>query len=150
MLAGWIIVALLEWAASREQPHYGSGLPPRYYVPQVALPPRRPLEQVGSIYPASERRDEAPTWIAPPELREEVVGAWPVAPPHADAEPYDEPAAPELPVEVAVDEAAPERVPEPAPEPQREPEPQPEPDAPVPLGASPPVEAEPEQAAELV
>ncbi len=107
MLVGWIIVALLEWAASREQPHYGSGLPPRYYVPQVAMPPRRPLEQVGSIYPASERRDEAPTWIAPPDLRDEVIGGWPVAPPREDEARDEEPVVPELPVEAAAEEAEP-------------------------------------------
>jgi hypothetical protein len=85
MLLGWLIVALLEWAAWRDEPHYGSGLPPRYYVPQVSLPPRRPLEQVGSGYPAAEQRDEAPTWIASPALRAEVLasGNWPVATPQA-------------------------------------------------------------------
>jgi hypothetical protein len=82
MLLGWVIVALLEWAAWRDEPHYGSGLPPRYYVPQVALPPRQPLEQVGGGYPAADGRDDAPTWIASPALRAEVLGAadWPVAP----------------------------------------------------------------------
>ena len=34
MLLGWVIVAALEWAAWRDEPHYGSGLPPRYYVPR--------------------------------------------------------------------------------------------------------------------
>ena len=34
MALGWVVVALLEWAAWRDEPHYGSGLPPRYYVPQ--------------------------------------------------------------------------------------------------------------------
>ena len=88
MLLGWLIVALLEWAAWRDEPHYGSGLPPRYYVPQVSLPPRRPLEQVGSGYPAAEQRDEAPTWIAPPALRAEVLasGNWPVAAPQEAGE----------------------------------------------------------------
>jgi hypothetical protein len=80
MALGWLIVGLLELATSREEPHYGSGLPPRFYVPQVSLPPPRPLEQVGSGYPAAEQRDEAPTWIAPPALRAEVLGEWPVAP----------------------------------------------------------------------
>ena len=28
MLLGWLIVAALEWAAWRDEPHYGSGLPP--------------------------------------------------------------------------------------------------------------------------
>src|SRR5829696_4893213 len=79
MLVGWVIVALLEWAAWRDEPHYASGLPPRYYVPQVSLPPRQPLEQVAP-YPSAEQRDEAPTWIASAALRAEVLGAWPVAP----------------------------------------------------------------------
>ena len=46
MALGWLVVALLEWAAWRGEPHYGSGLPPRYYVPHVDLPPPQPLEQV--------------------------------------------------------------------------------------------------------
>src|SRR3954454_8690264 len=78
MLVGWVIVAALEWAAWREEPHYGSGLPPRYYIPQVSLPPAQPLEQVPGGYP--EARDEAPTWIASAALREEMLGDWPVAP----------------------------------------------------------------------
>ena len=77
MLVGWVIVALLEWVAWRDEPHYGSGLPPRYYVPQVNLPPAQPLEQVSAGYP--EARDEAPTWIASAALRAEMLGEWPVA-----------------------------------------------------------------------
>src|SRR4051812_8739873 len=77
MLVGWLIVAALEWAAWREEPHFGSGLPPRYYIPQVSLPPAQPLEQVPAGYP--EARDEAPTWIASAALREEMLGEWPVA-----------------------------------------------------------------------
>jgi hypothetical protein len=118
MLAGWLLAALLEWAAWRGQPHYGSGLPPRYYVPQVALPPRQPLEQVGEGYPAG--RDEAPTWIASPSLRAEVLGEWPVAAPAAgeeteesapeDIDVDEEPAAvePEAEAEPDVPAAAPE------------------------------------------
>ena len=79
MLVGWVVVALFEWAAWRDEPHYGSGLPPRYYVPQVNLPPAQPLEQVAPGYP--EVRDEAPTWIASAALREEMLGEWPVAAP---------------------------------------------------------------------
>jgi hypothetical protein len=79
MLIGWVIVAVLEWVAWREEPHYGSGLPPRYYVPQVSLPPAQPLEPVAPGYP--EARDEAPTWIASPALRAEMLGEWPVAAP---------------------------------------------------------------------
>jgi hypothetical protein len=82
MLLGWVVVALYEWVATREQPHYGAGLPPRYYVPQMSLPPPRPLEQLPSGYPAStEARDDAPTWIAPAAMRSEVLADWPVADP---------------------------------------------------------------------
>src|SRR5437588_11723669 len=62
MLVGWVIVAVLEWVAWRDEPHYGSGLPPRYYVPQVSLPPAQPLEPVAAGYP--EARDPAPPWTA--------------------------------------------------------------------------------------
>src|SRR3954471_3008358 len=98
MLVGWVIVALLEWAAWRGEPHFGSGLPPRYYVPQVSLPPARPLEQVSAGYP--EARDEAPTWIASAALRAEMLGEWPVAVQAAsrDEEP-EPPLGPEPPLE---------------------------------------------------
>jgi hypothetical protein len=127
MLVGWVVVALFEWAAWREEPHYGSGLPPRYYVPQVNLPPAQPLEQVANGYP--EARDEAPTWIASAALREEMLGEWPVAappvaqppvsPPPVSLPPVSEPdgwAVEELPA-APVEEPAPEPVPEPGPEP---------------------------------
>ncbi len=78
MFLGWVIVASLEWAAWRGEPHYGSGLPPRYYVPRLNLPPPQPLEQVATGYPEA-ARDEAPTWIASAALREEMLGEWPVA-----------------------------------------------------------------------
>jgi hypothetical protein len=78
MLIGWLVVALLEWAAWRSRPHYGSGVPPRYYVPSVNLPPAQPLEQVAVGYPEA-ARDEAPTWIASAELRSELLGEWPVS-----------------------------------------------------------------------
>jgi hypothetical protein len=78
MLIGWVIVAALEWAAWRGEPHYGSGLPPRYYVPRLNLPPPQPLDQVAAGYPEAVR-DEAPTWIASAALREEMLGGWPVA-----------------------------------------------------------------------
>ena len=78
MLLGWLVVALLEWAAWRSRPHYGSGVPPRYYVPSVNLPPAQPLEQVAVGYPEA-ARDEAPTWIASAELRSELLGEWPVS-----------------------------------------------------------------------
>ena len=90
MALGWVIVAALEWAAWRGQPHFGSGLPPRYYVPRVNLPPAQPLEQVNVGYPGA-RRDEAPTWIASAALRAEVLGDWPAAGPEARPEPDVEP-----------------------------------------------------------
>jgi hypothetical protein len=92
MLLGWLVVAALEWASWRSKPHYGSGVPPRYYVPSVNLPPAQPLEQVAVGYPEA-ARDEAPTWIASAELRSEVLGEWPVTMPAAPApkpEPGDE------------------------------------------------------------
>lgn len=79
MALGWVVVAGIEWASWRGEPHYGSGLPPRWYVPRVDLPPPQPLEAVVSGYPDG-HRDEAPTWIASAALREEVLGAWPHAP----------------------------------------------------------------------
>jgi hypothetical protein len=79
MALGWVLVAAIEWAAWRAEPHYGSGLPPRYYVPRVSLPPAQPLEQVRVGYPEAQR-EEAPTWIASAALRAEVLGAWPTPP----------------------------------------------------------------------
>jgi len=79
MLLGWIVVAFYEWAATRELPHYGRGLPPRYYVPQIALPPPRQLEQLRSGYPAAGPDDQA-TWIATPAMRAEALADWPVNP----------------------------------------------------------------------
>jgi hypothetical protein len=129
MLAGWAIVALLEWAAWRGEPHYGSGLPPRYYVPSLNLPPAQPLEQVVTTgYP--EARDEAPTWIAPAALRAELLGEWPVSA-NVSAEPEEEPALDEveagtivsLPAPIVDEDTQPEELSEPEPEPQPEPEP---------------------------
>src|SRR6478672_62912 len=103
MLLGWLIVAALEWAAWRDEPHYGSGLPPRYYVPTVNLPPARPLDQVPAGYPEAQR-DEAPS-IEPPVA---------LPPPLVEVEPLPEP----LP--------EPQPLPEPEPEPEPGPEPLPE------------------------
>jgi hypothetical protein len=129
MLIGWVIVAVLEWVAWREEPHYGSGLPPRYYVPQVSLPPAQPLEPVAPGHP--ETRDEAPTWIASPALRAEMLGEWPVvAPPvspqpdaqepDVDPDPWTRPE--ELPI-APLGELDP--APEPEPEPERRSDPEP-------------------------
>jgi hypothetical protein len=114
MLLGWLVVAALEWAAWRSEPHFGSGLPPRYLVPAVRLPPPQPLEQVDQGYPDASR-DEAPTCIASAALRAEVLGEWPLAAPvEVETEPVEEEA-------VAEEEAA--EQPEPAPAPD-EPEPE--------------------------
>jgi hypothetical protein len=149
MLIGWVIVAVLEWVAWREEPHYGSGLPPRYYVPQVSLPPAQPLEPV--VPGSPETRDEAPTWIASPALRaemlgEETVGEWPVVvvppvspPPDAqetdvDTDPWTR--AEELPI-------APLGELDPAPEQEPEPEPVVAVVEPAPAFIPPPVSAPP-------
>jgi hypothetical protein len=110
MALGWLLVAAVEWAVWRARPHYGSGLPPRYYVPRLNLPPAQVLEQVRAGYPAS-HRDEAPTWIASAAMRAEVLGEWPSAP---EAPPEEAPAVP-LPVIEAP--APPEPKAEPAPAP---------------------------------
>jgi hypothetical protein len=75
MLLGWALVAIFEWGAVRSRAHYGSGLPPRWFVPKISLPPPRPLEQVGSGYPAPETVGDAPTWIASPAM----LADWPVS-----------------------------------------------------------------------
>ena len=159
MLLGWVIVALLEWVAWRERPHYGSGLPPRYYVPQVSLPPAQPLEQVSAGYP--DARDEAPTWIASAALREEVLGEWPVAvrpvaqvveepEPEVDPDPWTH--AEELPV-APLGELEPEPIAQPEPEPVAQPEPepvaQPEPEPVAQLEPEPPSVAEPAPALDV-
>ncbi|MGH3002290.1 MAG: hypothetical protein ACRDM1_06470, partial [Gaiellaceae bacterium] len=139
MLLGWVLVAALEWAAWRREPHYGSGLPPRYYVPRVSLPPAQPLEQVPAGYPEAQR-EEAPTWIASAALRAEMLGEWPSSAPARSGEP-DEPDEPDevQPVEDAPPDepsgawhavelpAAPldDGQPEPEKEPEKEPEPPP-------------------------
>jgi hypothetical protein len=74
MLLGWTLVTIFEWGALRGRAHYGSGLPPRWYVPKISLPPPRPLEQVSSGYPAPESAGDAPTWIASPAM----LADWPV------------------------------------------------------------------------
>jgi hypothetical protein len=142
MLVGWLLAAALEWAAWRGEPHFGSGLPPRWLVPQVTLPPPRPLEQVAVGYPEA-TRDEAPTWIATPALRSELLGDWPVAAAPVVAERRPEPEPELAPEEVpdpdswtvvelppAILETVAEPVPLPAPVPDPEPEPEAEPELP--------------------
>jgi hypothetical protein len=82
ILLGWALVALFEWGALRGRARYGSGSPPRWYVPRVTLPPPRPLEQVSAGYPAAEPASDAPTWIASPAM----LAEWPVAEADADAD----------------------------------------------------------------
>ncbi len=91
MALAWIVVALLEWTAWLDEPHYGRGLPPRYYVPQVALPPSRAVEQGGGRYPVAPRPvarqpvrrrepdiDDAPTFERPAAEWTAEIGEWPV------------------------------------------------------------------------
>jgi hypothetical protein len=127
MLGGWALVGGVEWSASRRRAHYAAGLPPRWYVPHVDLPPAQPLE-LAPAYPES-RPDEAATWIASAELRAELLGEWPVAALGEDPATEDtQEAAPdpwlvvELPAVIEV-EAAPEPEAEPEPEPEPKPEP---------------------------
>jgi hypothetical protein len=119
MALGWLVVTGIEWASWRDEPHYGSGLPPRWYVPRVDLPPPQPLEPVVSGYPDG-HRDEAPTWIASAALREEVLGDWPLARPLGPAEDEEE-IVEEAWTAVALPPAA-----EAEPEPETAPEPEPE------------------------
>ncbi len=169
MLLAWVIVALLEWAAWREEPHWASGQPPRYYVPFQAVPPRPATRELPpfSLYPQPpEQRDDAPTWIATPELREELLG-WPAPPPIDDRpapvagpaaeEPPDEhgwaggwPVVEEQPAEAdpwSVEELPGVAESEPAPALaviEREPDPvEPEPVEPEPVAVEPEVELEP-------
>lgn len=105
MALGWIVVAALEWTAWRGEPHYGAGLPPRYYLPRVDLPAPQPLEQVEQGYPGS-GRDDAPTWIASASLRAEVLGEWPLFGPVRHEEEGDKGAEPQF-VEASVPGADP-------------------------------------------
>jgi hypothetical protein len=122
MLLGWALVAGSEWSAARARPHFAAGLPPRWSVPALALPPAQPLEQVLPAYPEAQR-DEAATWIASAALREELLGDWPVL---HDPEDTQE-AVPEDWI-VPLPEPEPEPEPEPALVAVAEPEPEPEPE----------------------
>ena len=86
MALGWLVVAALEWTAWRGEPHYGAGLPPRYYLPRVDLPPPQPLEQVEQGYPGSVRATTRRRGSRPPSLRAEVLGEWPLFGPVAGEE----------------------------------------------------------------
>jgi hypothetical protein len=65
MLGGWVLSALFEWTGVRSEPHYGSGLPPQYYVPQISLPPALAVERPSDFFPLPESPGEAQTWIVP-------------------------------------------------------------------------------------
>jgi hypothetical protein len=83
MAVGWVLVAVLEWAAWRGRPHYGSGLPPRYYVPRLNLPPAAPVQPARSSgFPTSPRAEET-VWRAASAVRTETIGDWPLAVPGA-------------------------------------------------------------------
>jgi hypothetical protein len=91
MALGWVLVAVLEWAAWRGRPHYGSGLPPRYYVPRLNLPPAASVQAPRSSGFPTPPRPRETMWTAS-ATRTEVIGDWPLAVP-ASADPR--PAAPE-------------------------------------------------------
>lgn len=110
MLVAWLIVAALEWVAWREEPHWSSGLPPRYHVPEQPLPPRPPSVELPAFttYPRPAPREvEAPTWIATPQMREEVLG-WPAAGLEGEAPAAEEPqtTVEEMPAELLAEAAA--------------------------------------------
>jgi hypothetical protein len=65
MALGWLLAALFEWASLLGQPHYGRGLPPRYFVPQTALPPSLRVERPLDVFPVAQSAGEGPTWIVP-------------------------------------------------------------------------------------
>ncbi len=77
MAVAWVIVALLEWAAWLGEPHYGRGLPPRYYVPHVALPPPRAVEQYRGGYPVLGLHDDEPTFVASTTEWAAELADWP-------------------------------------------------------------------------
>jgi hypothetical protein len=78
MALGWFIAVLFEWAARVGEPRFGRGLPPRYYVPQVALPPAYPVDQAPTVSPDTDEHDEDLTWIVSPAGWGEVLEDWPV------------------------------------------------------------------------
>ena len=77
MAVALVVVWLFEWIAWLDEPHYGRGLPPRYYVPHVALPPPRPIEQRRGDYPILEP-DDAPTFVASTQEWAAAFDEWPV------------------------------------------------------------------------
>ena len=85
MALAWVIVALFEWTAWLDQPHYGRGLPPRFYVPQVALPPPRTVEQAGH-YPVILEPDDDQTFVTAVTQWATALEDWPIL----EASPADE------------------------------------------------------------
>jgi hypothetical protein len=79
---GWVVVALAEWSWWLDRPHFGRGLPPRYYVPQVSLPPAQPIEQrplaaMAAAAPPALRREEEETWIESSPNWAKAFDEWP-------------------------------------------------------------------------
>jgi hypothetical protein len=77
MAVAWAVVALLEWTAWLDEPHYGRGLPPRYYVPHVALPPPVGVDQDEPAYPVLPAVDDEPTFVASTQEWGIDVAEWP-------------------------------------------------------------------------
>ena len=77
MAIAWVVVVLLEWTAWLDEPHYGRGLPPRYYVPHVALPPPRAVEQGEEAYPVLPPYDDEPTFVASTQEWAAGLAEWP-------------------------------------------------------------------------
>ena len=80
MALACIVVALFEWTSWLGEPHFGRGLPPRFYVPQISLPPPRPVEQPRSSYPVGLGRDDTPTWVVSADEWATALDSWPVLP----------------------------------------------------------------------
>jgi len=79
MFLGWVLVATLEWSAWRGRPHYGSGLPPRYYVPRLNVPAAAPMQAAQWKGFPPPKPEEERTWVVSPAMRSEVMGDWPFA-----------------------------------------------------------------------
>ena len=109
MAGGWVLVALVEFAAERS-----ASAPLTYLLPREAAPQEEKGEDERVEWPLPEER----TVVAPPEQR---------LPPAPEPEPEPEP-----------EPVAAEPEPEPEPEPKPEPEPEPEPAPLLPAAEEPP------------
>jgi hypothetical protein len=87
MLLGWVFVALFEWASMRSESHFGSGLPPRYFVPRVSQPPSLPLDRADARFPVAQTRGDDATWLLPRAA--EDGDEWPWRP-EGEPQPVDE------------------------------------------------------------